>query len=385
MTNEKNQEKSEKNRPKFDSTQAMAEGTWTEIAGANSGKIKAIVTQSNNDVARVGFYVDIAKKIASCAEKLFVIVESKSMFHQRTNRNVVQGKLHDLFRHFSNAPDSDELAALLPNRAINPLATCLIGLLERAPWQGFSPHVQMSDGRLVAEHCNDLVEAFRKEVKSPRMVKIMRDWEAVTNDKYYGTVDYLNSIFEYDLARLLILRIDLGVRVEHQRALHIFQMRDYFRKFLNNQRCKPSLFRHVEGLVWRLEHTEDKSYHYHCLVVMNGARVREESNYADRMGQYWVNEITEGKGTYWNCNRDPSRYKRSGIGMIDRSDLEKRKILMEQVVSYLTCVDEDIRLRIEEDADALGYTGRHKNVRTFGRGQIRKTKKTNRGRPRKGG
>jgi hypothetical protein len=383
MTPDNDQKQSENHKPHFDSSQALAEGTWVAKTDPKSGVIVTVIAQSHDDVERVGFYVRIAKTLALSAEPVFRIETYESTLTQKTIKKIHSGKFAYLFKAFKTAPNFDELAALLPNRAINPLAVCLLGMLERAEWRDLKPSMLMPDGRFVGEHCNDLVESFRKEAKSPRMAKIMRDWMAVTNDKYYGTVDYLNSIFEYDLARLLILRIDLGVRVEHQDALHIFQMRDYFRKFLNNQRCKPSLFQHVVGLVWRLEHTDDKSYHYHCLVVMNGARVREESNYADRMGQYWVNEITEGKGTYWNCSRDPSRYKQSGIGMIDRTDLNKRKVLMEMVVPYLTCVDEDIRLRIEEDADALGYTGLNKNVRTFGRGQIRKAKKTNRGRPRK--
>ena len=74
-------------------------------------------------------------------------------------------------------------------------------------------------------------------------------------------------------------------------------------------------------------------------------------------------------------------YKRRGIGMIDYRDTEKRQLLTNDVLPYLTVVDNDIRLQITEDVVALGYDG-DVTVRTFGRGTVRKEKKTNRGRPR---
>ena len=168
---------------------------------------------------------------------------------------------------------------------------------------------------MFAEHCNDFICAFRIKVNSTKIKKILQDWEAVTNDRYYGSVDYLNSIFDFGHSRLLCIRLDLGVHQKYQKSMHIFFMRDLFQRFLNNQRCKPSLFKHVVGTIWRLEHTDDKSYYYHCLIIMNGSRVREDNVLCDLIGQYWVKEISNGQGTYWNCNRDPSHYKQLGIGM----------------------------------------------------------------------
>jgi hypothetical protein len=110
-------------------------------------------------------------------------------------------------------------------------------------------------------------------------------------------------------------------------------------------------------------------------------RASVDAEQADMLGKYWVNNITNEKGTYWNCNASLNHYKRRGIGMIDYRDTEKRQLQVNDVLPYLTVVDNDIRLQITEDVVALGYEG-DVTVRTFGRGTVRKEKKINRGRPR---
>lgn len=88
-----------------------------------------------------------------------------------------------------------------------------------------------------------------------------------------------------------------------------------------------------------------------------------------RYGAYWVEMITKGQGTYWDCNRDVSKYKRCGIGMISWNDTQKLQCLLVDVLPYLTYVNKDIRLRITEDSQAQGYQG-DVRARSFWRGTI---------------
>lgn len=337
-----------------------------------------------SNALRVGRYLRLAKRIANTKEPAFNISPNKQGSLDITPTWI--GEQHYLF---VNPPTQEEVEVSLPHKIIHPIGDLFLKKLQAPNWlDKIRPdlpepcHVE-HDGRTVAEHINEFVDKFRAQANSQKMAKILKDWEAVTNDRYYGTVDYLNSLWEFGPSRMLFIRVDLGIRVEHQELVHVFAMRDYFETLLNNKRGKPSLFKHCVGIIWRLEYEDDKSYHYHCLFILDGSKVQQDINYADAFGQYWQNNITDGEGTYWNCNSSLNEYRRRGIGMIDHTDLQKRQYLMQDVIPYLTAIDDDIRVVITQDAEALGYDGKHLKVRTFGRGKILTARKSNRGRPRK--
>jgi hypothetical protein len=92
------------------------------------------------------------------------------------------------------------------------------------------------------------------------------------------------------------------------------------------------------------------------------------------MGEYWINTITEGRGDYWNVNKNADHYDklgRRGIGVINWNDTELRNNLEEFVIGYLCKVDQFIRPKWGQ------------KVRLFRRGLFPKKRINNRGRPRK--
>lgn len=89
----------------------------------------------------------------------------------------------------------------------------------------------------------------------------------------------------------------------------------------------------------------------------------------DKIGEYW-NELTDGKGSYFNCNREKYKYK--GVGMLNHSDTEKREILDKYVISYL-CKDDK-----QQDISPVKSNSKD---RAFVRGTMPKSK-GNIGRPR---
>ena len=120
------------------------------------------------------------------------------------------------------------------------------------------------------------------------------------------------------------------------------------------------------GYIWKLEHGPDKGFHYHMMFFFDGSKVREDGTLAKRIGQYWLNVVTNGRGVYYNCNADKSRYKNCGIGMVDHSDNVMRDGLVKAVL-YLTKMDLYMKLQ------------------TVGRGMgkmVRPNPKDARGRPR---
>jgi hypothetical protein len=85
------------------------------------------------------------------------------------------------------------------------------------------------------------------------------------------------------------------------------------------------------------------------------------------IGGYWVNEITDNKGLFYNCNLYP-HYFYDGLGMVDRDDTKKLTGI-EYAVKYMTKPDAIVRL-------SLG------NTRIFTRGVMPEIPDVRLGRPR---
>jgi hypothetical protein len=102
----------------------------------------------------------------------------------------------------------------------------------------------------------------------------------------------------------------------------------------------------------------------------DGSQVQQDINRANMIGQYWENNITQGRGLYYNCNAHKDEYKYCGIGMINWNNSELIANL-KLAAQYLAKPDEYISAFMT-DID-IG--------RTFGRGTLRERTET-RGRPR---
>lgn len=122
------------------------------------------------------------------------------------------------------------------------------------------------------------------------------------------------------------------------------------------------MFRHVLGTVWKLEHAPSHQFHYHMLFVINGHMAQQYVNLARVFGEYWKDTITGGKGHYYNCNAHKDHYTECGLGKLERGNISMEKGLL-KAISYLTKIDACARLVLPETA------------RTFGRGEIQKTKR----------
>jgi len=106
---------------------------------------------------------------------------------------------------------------------------------------------------------------------------------------------------------------------------------------MNNRRGKPSIFKNQVGQLCLKEYTPDKGVHFHTVFMFDVHKVQKDAHMGDKIGEYW-NELTEDKGSYFNCNRKD--YKQKGLGMLDYKDSEKREIVDKYVISYL-CKDDD--------------------------------------------
>lgn len=182
-----------------------------------------------------------------------------------------------------------------------------------------------------------------------------------------STENYINRLF-LDNSKLNVARFDLGYKKPFSNEITLEDANKDINKMLNNMRSKPSIFEHKKGYIIKREYTEAKGVHLHCVFFFDGNKILKDEHKVDKIGEYWNNEITKGRGSYHNCNRNT--YKFEGTGMIDYKDTEKRKILLENVTSYLC-----------EEKQSIESENDDKTNRAFTRGTLPK-EKSNKGRPR---
>lgn len=246
-----------------------------------------------------------------------------------------------------------------------------------------SPHVvDQSELPECFRKLNQFVDAVRERISSGAFKREISAHMRAVNKNYAGLLSYIDSLFAR-YSRLLVLRVDFSYGkgkleiedysqpndrldalcvVTEQIVQHRIELIDYLKN-----KC-PELG--MVGYVWKLEYGREKGHHYHMMFFLDGAKVRQDIVIAKRIGEYWNNVITQGKGLYYNCNGNKDGYKHCGVGMISYNETEKLSRLKEKAAIYLTKADRYI------SACMPG------NKRTFGKGNSPKIRKRSVGRPR---
>lgn len=188
-----------------------------------------------------------------------------------------------------------------------------------------------------------------------------------TNKRLDSAKDYVDKLSQH-YSKLNIIRVDFGYKKPHSATMTLEEASNDMSRMFKNMRSKQSVFDDKVGYLLKQEYTEDKGMHFHAIFMYNGQKVKNDAFKGDEIGKYWEH-ITKDKGSFHNCNR--TKYEQHGIGMLDHRDNDKRKILDEQVITYLCKDDQDIAPMKKED----------KKIKAFTRGVAPKSK-GNTGRPR---
>lgn len=192
----------------------------------------------------------------------------------------------------------------------------------------------------MAAELNELAQAVQEAVKTPEFRSQFDLHRRRCARNYKALCDYINALFERKGKRHLVLRVDLGYRKDASpyglltpTSISLKEARRHLARLVRYVRDHFPM----TGYAWKLESGLQKGYHFHVLFFLNGHVVQQGESYSRRIGQHWNTVITEGHGSYFNCNAVP--YKYCGIGMVDHKDAAKRIALIEKVAPYLTKVD----------------------------------------------
>jgi hypothetical protein len=207
---------------------------------------------------------------------------------------------------------------------------------------------------------NDFVVTMRREAVATKLKKRIIDWNRKFELSLQRVVEFEDKLFER-YARLMVIRLDFdyhkaiftddeleqaldeavrrkesdladylsGADISMSRAIEGRITLDEVQKdrdrFFGNMKGKPSLFKHLVGYVWRIEYTRIAGYHMHVMLFFDGAYVQKHEYYAQEIGCYWRDVVTEGRSYFENCNRKKAEYgDKWALGQIDRLDADKR-------------------------------------------------------------
>ena len=147
-----------------------------------------------------------------------------------------------------------------------------------------------------------------------------------------SNVKYIDAL-QSNHSKLCVVIVDLSYKKPYSEKITLYEANKDLNRLLNNRRTKPKIFEHNVGYTIKKEFTDDKGVHLHTIFMFDGQKVQKDANKADEIGKYWNEQITKDKGTYYNCNRN--QYPEHGIGMLDHTDVEKRKLLIKPNIT--TC------------------------------------------------
>jgi len=170
-------------------------------------------------------------------------------------------------------------------------------------------------------------------------------------------------------SKLLLVRVDLSYGEKENVTLE--QANKDFNRLLNNRRGKPKIFKHNIGYTEMVEHTDKKGVHFHTAFIFDGQKVSKDQIKGEQIGVHWRDNITNGKGIYYNCNRNDYG-EHHGIGMLDHKDKEKRKNA-DGALAYL-CKD-------DKDQDIQKVNTNNATIKQFRRGRMPQSH-SKQGRPR---
>lgn len=247
-------------------------------------------------------------------------------------------------------------------------------------WSGRSDNYWIWPNAATVDHCRDWHD------HSPH-VDLIRELEEIQAllDKQNASSDRLrlhnfttartlvNDAFIFS-SKVLAIRFDLGYAkgnypslANHKHNdtnqsntksdLDAFQAHlDIFLRFMNKNYQANRL-----AYILKIENGLSKGYHAHILLLLNGHKHQQDVSIARKLGEEWINCITQGAGVYWNCNAHKNRYKYKAIGMINRTDENQRKFLESNVLTYL--IKHDAPLEILKERPFRKFRASHRKIK----------------------
>lgn len=169
-------------------------------------------------------------------------------------------------------------------------------------------------------------------------------FNAYINANHRSVGELTQALFDR-CSKLLVIRVDFLYKQEFREYLTLEVVQEHRNRLLDNRRRHPSLFGHLKGYAWSMEHGsyrlesgEDGSgWHHHFLFFFDGQRVESEW-LGMGIARYFDTTITHGMASSFVCNLHKEKFIEQdtlGIGMVRHDDIPMRNNLLDGVAGYL--------------------------------------------------
>ncbi len=205
-----------------------------------------------------------------------------------------------------------------------------------------------------AELFNALLELIRKRAQNDRRCKDYLNFdEDYDLNELKSVVTYFDDLF-MDYSKILVVRVDLGYQANEADKISFERAHRDIQRFINYRQwhaCFKHCIGHVVGrergtTPIQVKGGNGRGYHFHCFILFDGQKVKDDVELAKQIIDYWQNRIVNSRRTpddeqiktcFFNCNLKArtSGYQYDGIGMAQHSDELKRWNMISALI-YLT-------------------------------------------------
>lgn len=349
---------------------------------ANNGKIARAITMAHIDIYYYIYFDELLQKLA--------------------DKSIAYDKKRDMLRKYLQGRNIDSWYSIkgLPVDDVPHLQTDLTELLPFN--QEYTPHVKayLRWGEKLLQAVTDtkstnplenedvMLQSLIDELQSEQTQIDFKKAKKACNRTNRRMKKYIDNLIAYK-ANLLVIRLDLAYNkhyLDNSRHLmlnsisrkHCKKMEEYIIKkqssentMLENQlnsikNYRAKFFKDIKkqydvvGFIWKLEYGMEKGFHYHCLLMLDGDKHREDVKIAKNMGELW-NKIAKDddgvdKGIYWNCNAFKEKYNHLAIGQLNASNTEMINNLFKYTLPYLAKTDYYIK-SVKNNDRTIGMGG----------------------------
>lgn len=171
-------------------------------------------------------------------------------------------------------------------------------------------------------------------------------------------------------SRLLVVRVDWNYRKDDQRPIGIDDVYQHLDEMIQRITNRAGIFENLVGYAWCIEQGITRGYHMHTVFYFSGSMHQNDWYMAQQIGEQWVS-VTEGLGTYHNCNTPAEKAKYEGLGMLGVGMIHRRDesscTNAVKAVSYLADPEkEDQYLRMKPRGRRAFATGKLPEARYDG-------------------
>lgn len=235
----------------------------------------------------------------------------------------------------------------------NPYLKAFIASLEQEVVHQDVDHFKQVQASLLLQTVRDSLEG--KDF-SDELANLKRNERATSKSLLQYILD-LKAAY----SKLMIIRLDLYTEEDGEGAPQSWER---LKKYVEDRYMSSYV-----GYAVKFEYGEKRGVHMHTLLFFNGSVVRKDVTMAKAIGEYWNASVTNGKGTYSNCNTPEHLRNMSypAVGTFHQFDERTRKGL-ECIAKYLTEQDLAVRFAVP----GLSRTLRKGTIRQVQRSRIEK-------------